>query len=146
MKTTLFCAQFSAASSYLLVSVFIGLTNARSLHAQVPVLVPIPTYDYYGSFAYSRSTGVWGRSTNFLDQYNAERGAVQACEARSNAGDCIPVYTITNSCASLARDSDGYLAAARNTYRAKAEYFALKDCHDRGGRGCEVLHTFCTDR
>ena len=116
-----------------------SLTQAA--HAQI--YIPVPVYDYYGSFAYSKSTRQLGISWNYRTSQSAERRAVEVC-TQTGASDCASLGWFANTCAAFALDSNGIAGVGTNRVREVAKQEALSDCSKLGGEGCEIIEAVCS--
>jgi hypothetical protein len=117
-----------------------------SLVAALFCLVLAPTASLagdWGAIALSTRTGAWGVSWNYDDEDEARNRAMREC--RKHASDCRVYKTFENACVALAGDSKGNFGWAWG-YETVSERRrrAVQQCRDQGGRGCEIVSTFCT--
>ncbi len=93
----------------------------------------------FGAIAYSRSTGRFGNSSDQPSIESAETIALQQCRPR----DCQVQVWFRNSCAALAKGSNGQTAFFVDPAKEIAERIAVKACKKRGGE-CTVVCSVCS--
>ena len=116
------------------------------LLAGLACLVLAPAASYAGDWAaiaLSTKTGAWGTSYNYDEEEDARDRAMREC--RKHASDCRVFKTFQNVCVALAGDGSGNFGWAWG-YETASERRrrAVQQCRDQGGKGCEVVTTFCT--
>jgi hypothetical protein len=104
---------------------------------------PAAAQGAWAAIALSTRTGAWGTSYNYGDEDEARDRAMREC--RKNASDCRVYKTFENVCVALAGDGSGNFGWAWG-YETTSERRrrAVQQCRDQGGKGCEVVTTFCT--
>lgn len=99
----------------------------------------------WGAIATS-STGASGTATGEVKKSDAVKSAVSEC-AGSGARDCRVSFTYKNQCAAAAVPSSGTPGTSFGSAATKelAKGVATKLCDSRGGHGCEVVYSACTE-
>jgi len=106
---------------------------------------PAAAQGTWAAIALSTKTGAWGTSYNYEDEDEARSRALREC--RKNASDCKVYKTLENACVALAGDGSGNFGWAWG-YETISERRrrAVQQCRDQGGKGCEVVTTFCSGK
>lgn len=99
----------------------------------------------WGAIATS-STGASGTVTGEVKKSDAAKNAVSEC-ASSGARDCRVSFTYKNQCAAAAVPSSGTPGTSFGSAATEelAKGVATKLCDSRGGRGCDVVYSACTE-
>lgn len=92
------------------------------------------------------STGASGAVTGEVRKADATKNAVAEC-SRSGASDCRISFTYKNQCAAAAVPASGTPGTSFGSAATEqlAEGVAVKLCESRGGKGCDVVYSACTE-
>jgi serine/threonine-protein kinase len=96
-------------------------------------------YQRFGAIAYSESSGRFGSSWQFTNQYDAEQQAVSSC----NRPDCRTVVWFKNGCGSLARARNGAIVYAWRGSLTDAKLRASNRCTAQWG-SCKLICSVCS--
>lgn len=122
-----------------------GPATVRAETARETRGVQIASGEAFGAIAYSRSTGNYGYSYGKASRPEAERVALGFCAAqRDRAQDCGVLVWFWNSCAALAKASNGAYGGDHAADRPSAQQAALRICANYGGGDCRVIQTVCS--
>ncbi|MBW4556840.1 MAG: DUF4189 domain-containing protein [Trichormus sp. ATA11-4-KO1] len=119
------------------------------IQSQIPrniVPTPIPVSDdLFGAISYSSLTGIYGLATR-LSQADAEMAALNDCQQKSGANDCLVPLWFKNSWGALAVGSNGAYGTGWGANvdhpqagKELAEQYALQTCEQYGGVNCQVI-------
>ncbi|MGV8958886.1 MAG: DUF4189 domain-containing protein [Stenotrophomonas sp.] len=99
----------------------------------------------WGAIAMSKS-GQSGVATDRVKKVDAVRDAIAECVS-TGAKDCKVVFTYKNQCAAAATSKNGVSGTTfgRAANIPVAENIALDFCVSRGGEGCEIVYSACTE-
>lgn len=100
------------------------------------------SYNYYGAIAISPDNGASGRSTSRRTYENARDWSLYYCG--SYADDCTIAVYFVNTCAAVARGSNGGYAAGRSVRIEDAKRSAVRSCSTVDS-GCKVISSACSD-
>ena len=90
--------------------------------------------------------GASGTSAGKLSKSEAGKEALKKCNSTGAAG-CRVSFTYKNQCVAAAIASAGFNGTRFGTGATEplANGVALDDCKSRGGQGCEVIYSECSD-
>ncbi|BBK37036.1 hypothetical protein STAQ_21140 [Allostella sp. ATCC 35155] len=137
------CLATLLAGAVLLAGASPAAVRAESVREPRPV--QLAAGEAFGAIAYSRATGNYGYSYGKASRPEAERVAVGFCAAqRDRAEDCNVLVWFWNSCAALAKASNGAYGGDHAADRQAAQQAALRICSNYGGGDCRVIQTVCS--
>lgn len=99
------------------------------------------SYNYYGALALSQGNGAAGTSTKRISYENARDWALSYCG--EYADDCMVAVYFVNTCAAVARGSNGGYGTGKSTNLNTAKTTAIASCR-RYDSGCVVRASGCS--
>lgn len=103
--------------------------------------VQAASYNYYGALALSQENGAAGTSTKRISYENAGEWALSYCG--EYADDCMVAVYFVNTCAAVARGSEGGYGTGKSNNLSTAKTRAIASCR-RYDSGCVVRASGCS--
>ncbi|KKC34053.1 DUF4189 domain-containing protein [Devosia psychrophila] len=98
-------------------------------------------YNYYGALALSQSNGAAGTSSKRVSYENARDWALSYCG--EYADDCMIAVYFVNTCAAVARGTNGGYGTGKSNSLNTAKTTAIASCR-RYDTGCVVRASSCS--
>ncbi len=130
-QASTYCGGSSWDCSQLLNTCYRGCQNAE------PVSYP------WGAFAHDEKSGAWGLSERSTSEARARKSALKFC--KQNGEGCEIIKTFSNTCAVVAEDKAGTVAAlGLDTDKQKVSEDANRRCNKKADNdSCTAARTTC---